>query len=629
MEDQIKNLEKRIDDQISRFDQKIDEMLKMMQAMQAEKVSTPSSSEPSSPTYSNGSLSRSNSTRTLGMNPKLEFPKFNGVNPRIWVKKCCKYFNLCKIADDQKVDLASLNMTDKAEHWVMNYVSIRRSVAVDWNDFVVDLYARFRDNSALDVVEQFNRLQQLGSIEDYIDEFEKLRSVMLMNNHILPDAYILESFVGGLKPAVKPFVKAFKPATIAQEKIAKGLCYYCDQPYTREHQCQFKKPQLFTVEIPGSIDSDSDEDLGSFPNSIDEPQISMHALAGNQSFQTMRVIGRIQGKDLHILIDSGSTHNFVDASVASKLGCSLEQIPFQAISVADGNHIPCQQACKGFAWSMHGHSFEADVLVIPLGSCDMVLGIQWLRLLGSIHWDFQKLRMEFTFQGKQIVLKGIPPKKLSVVEGDPRASIMDSSIQLCLLHVQDSNCFVGQMEQDTNTVLSNSEFLAIKQQYAKVFEEPSALPPVRGVFDHSIPLIPGSTPVNIRPYRYPLKQSDIIEQLVQEMLDRGIIQNSSSPFASPVVLGGKKDGTWRLCVYYRELNNRTVKNKFPIPVIDELIDELAGASVFTKLDLRAGYHQMRVSSADVFNTAFKTYTGHYEFLVMPFGLTNAPASFQG
>ncbi|XP_021718566.1 uncharacterized protein LOC110686257 [Chenopodium quinoa] len=585
MEDQIKNLEKRIDDQISRFDQKIDEMLKMMQAMQAEKVSTPSSSEPSSPTYSNGNLSRSNSTRTLGMNPKLELPKFNGVNPRIWVKKCCKYFNLCKIADDQKVDLASLNMTDKAEHW---------------------------GNSALDVVEQFNRLQQLGSIEGYIDEFEKLRSVMLMNNHILPDAYILESFVGGLKPAVKPFVKAFKPATIAQavdfarlqeesltltqfphknknykhipadvrqEKIAKGLCYYCDQPYTRENQCQFKKPQLFTVEIPGSIDSESDEDLGSFPNSIDEPQISMHALAGNQSFQTMRVIGRIQGKDLHILIDSGSTHNFVDASVASKLGCSLEQIPFQAISVADGNHIPCQQACKGFAWSMHGHNFEADVLVIPLGSCYMVLGIQWLRMLGSIHWDFQKLRMEFTFQGKQIVLKGIPPKNLSVVEGDPRASIMDSSIQLCLLHVQDSNCFVGQMEQDTNTVLSNSEFLAIKQQYAKVFEEPSALTPVRGVFDHSIPLIPGSTPVNIRPYMYPLKQRDIIEQLVQEMLDRGIIQNSSSPFASPVVL----------------------------------VDELVGASVFTKLDLREGYHQMRVSSADVFKTAFKTHTGHYEF----------------
>ena len=184
------------------------------------------------------------------------------------------------------------------------------------------------------------------------------------------------------------------------------------------------------------------------------------------------------------------------------------------------------------------------------------------------------------------------------------------------------------IEQEPEDNRLRSRWHRLRNKFLDVFPEdlPSGLPPSREV-DHKIELIPGSVPPSRPTFRMSATELAELKKQLDELFDAGFIQHSKSPYGAPILFVKKKDGSMRMCVDYRALNNITIKNSYPLPRVDELFDRLQGAKFFSKIDLRSGYHQIRIDPGDIPKTAFRTRYGHFEFLVLPFGLTNAPATF--
>jgi hypothetical protein len=171
------------------------------------------------------------------------------------------------------------------------------------------------------------------------------------------------------------------------------------------------------------------------------------------------------------------------------------------------------------------------------------------------------------------------------------------------------------------------EHIKIVCEYPDVFpKELPGMPPDRDI-EFSIELLPRTAPISKRAYRMDVKDLIELKKQIEELLEKGFIRPSSSPWGALVLFVNKKDGSRRMCVDYRSLNEVTIKNKYPLPRIEDLFDQMRGAKVFSKIDLRSGYHQLKIRTEDIPKTAFTTRYGLYEFLVMSFGLTNAPAYF--
>ncbi|KAJ9547520.1 hypothetical protein OSB04_020063 [Centaurea solstitialis] len=279
--------------------------------------------------------------------------------------------------------------------------------------------------------------------------------------------------------------------------------------------------------------------------------------------------------------------------------------------------VKASKVVKKCILGLAGKDFSIDLIPIKIGSFDIIVGMDWM----SNH-------RATICCAEKIVTLPLPDGSVLEVHGEkPKRDFKLVSFMKMRSHLRkDCVAFMAHVI-DKKTEEKSIQDIPVVREFPEVFpEELPGLPPPRQVEFH-IDLVPGAGPIAKSPYRLAPSEMQELSNQLQELLDKGFIRPSSSPWGAPVLFVKKKDGSFRMCIDYRELNKITIKNRYPLPRINDLFDQLQGATYFSKIDLRSGYHQMRVREEDIAKTAFRTRYDHYEFLVMPFGLTNAPAVF--
>ena len=331
----------------------------------------------------------------------------------------------------------------------------------------------------------------------------------------------------------------------------------------------------------------------------------------------------------YALIDSGASGNgFIDESYASCQNLPLKKLyrPRQ-LEVVDGRPVASGQIkyYVEVAINISGHEETTRLYVTTLGHYPIVLGIPWLQRHNvKINWQKHLLQFDSPYclqncTSNPVMQYGIT----SLVPERPYIAIMN------LYEFEELATKEELMIMEILPVDISKKLPPEYQDFASVFDkkEASQLPPYRAI-DHEIPLESGKQPPWKLLYSMSQNELEALQVFLKENLEKGFIRPSSSPARAPVLFVKKKDGTLRLCVDYRGLNEITVKNRYPLPLIEETLDRIGKAKIYTKLDMRGAYNLIRIKPGEEWKTAFGTRYGHFEFLVMPFGLTNAPATFQ-
>ncbi|GJY13356.1 putative reverse transcriptase domain-containing protein [Tanacetum coccineum] len=301
-----------------------------------------------------------------------------------------------------------------------------------------------------------------------------------------------------------------------------------------------------------------------------------------------------------ILFDTGADRSFVSTAFSSQMDITSSTLDhYYDVKLADGRIIGLNIILRGCILNLLNHPFNINLMPVELGSFNAIIGMDWLARYQAIIVCAEKI-ICIPWGNETLIVHGDgsnrgPEARLHIISYSKTQEYMLKGCPVFLAHVTTKEDLPG-------------------------------LPLTRQV-EFQIDLIPGAAPVARAPYRLaPSEMKELLEKL-KELSNKGFIRPSSSPWGAPVLFVKKKDKLFRMCIDYRELNKLTVKNRYPLPRIDGLFAQLQGSSVYSKIDLSSGYHQLRIREEDISKTAFRTRYGHYEFQVMLFGLTNAPAVF--
>ncbi|GJS39326.1 reverse transcriptase domain-containing protein [Tanacetum coccineum] len=363
-------------------------------------------------------------------------------------------------------------------------------------------------------------------------------------------------------------------------------------------------------------------------NGVSEARGKAYVLGGGDTNPDSNVVKGtflLNNQYASMIFDSGADRSFVSTTFSTLFDITPDTLNVSYVVELDDERISkTNTILRGCTLGLLGHPFNIDLMPVELGSFDVIIGMDWLANHHAVIVCDEKI-VRIPYGDEVLIVQGDrdgkgEKSKLSIISCTKTQKYIKRGCPIFLAQVT-------KKETEDKSEEKRLEDVPTVRDFPEVFpEDLPGLPPTRQV-EFQIDLVPGAAPVARAPYRLAPSELQELSTQLQELSDKGFIRPSSSPWGAPVLFVKKKDGSFRMCIDYRELNKLTMKNRYPLPRIDDLFDQLQGSRVYSKIDLRSGYHQLRVREEDIPKTAFRTRYGHYEFQVMPFGLTNAPAVF--